>query len=66
MSPNVNTALSFSLGLIVGVVATAIHYGKKFVDESSKRTKSKVIDMHPDIDQSITESIRYEWREKCN
>lgn len=68
MSPNANTALSFALGFLAGSITTAVHYGRKFAKLSYSKAKeqTKIVDIHPDIDQYITESIRYDWRENVN
>lgn len=59
ISETANTLLSLIVGIIIGATVVAIHFGKKAF-EKKESPKAKIID----IDQSITESIRYEWREE--
>lgn len=61
MSATANTLLSSWIGFCAGVVAAAAYYGKKYVKNPyHPKSETKVVD----IDQSLTESIRYEWRKE--
>lgn len=63
MSPTANTVLSFLIGFCIGAVLVGIHYGKKLIEQpASPKKDGKVID----LDESLRESIRYDWREKVN
>lgn len=60
MSANANTVLSFLIGFCIGAVVVGVHYGKKLIEQPSGKEPARIVDM----DEDITESVRYSWRKK--